>query len=160
MTKNYNENYNYNKKYKTKFVPKPTCVSNPKPINPSSITIHQAKLEFLHEVEEYLRAHIEMLRGDDFKITKKTDINGEYFTDYLTDTIVASYLPTSYNDMIEWTKQDPVIIEATDYVVDCLEFTSGSILCCVRNNIIVYLKNYVYCNLRAVMKRLEAEFRR
>jgi len=155
MTKNYNENYNYNKKYKTKFVPKPARDLNP---NSNPATIHEAKVEFLREVESHLREHIETLRGNDFRITKKTDINGDYFTDYLTDTIVASYLPTSYDDMIEWTKQDPVIIEATDYVVDCLKFTSSSILCCVRNNIIVYLKNYVYCNLRGVMKRLEEEF--
>ena len=115
-----------------------------------SQTIDQAKESLVNEVIKLLERNMKDVQKNNYRIHNKTKIGKgrEMFTDIVWEKILNKYMPITYDEIIAWTKQEPLLIERP--MQPCF-YREGedSIIAIIRSNIGNYLKQYVYKNVRA-----------
>jgi hypothetical protein len=112
-------------------------------------TLQSTKEKLWQDVIGFLEKNINDVKANNFKITKTTKIGynkecevKEMFDDILAEKIFDSYMPISYDEIVEWTKEEPMLIDSQ--IQPCFCGEDISILAMLKSNIANYLKIYIY----------------
>jgi len=130
--------------------------SNCKSCNPPYIPFSKIKYELLKEIKEFLIINIKDVQKVNFRIDEKSEIGGEMFGDYVFETIYYKYIPLSYDDIISWTKEEPILIYSF-IPQSCCENEEITVLTLLKRNIQNYLKRYVMNSLNRVIEDVKVE---
>lgn len=112
------------------------------------------KQAILRDIRKVLAENREALIACDFQIGEKTRVgkNGEMFDDLLFETIYYGYIPVAYDDLIGLTRQEPVLVGSL--IPSVWNLDNSSVLKIIRNNVINYLKAWVYERVGDLAKEL------
>jgi hypothetical protein len=115
-------------------------------------TIDEVKLYILRDMRRFLRENRESVVALNFKIKKESFIGKSMFDDFLFENMYYKYFPIAYDDLIEWTKQEPVLVGK---IIQPAKFPEESgILGMIEGNIISYLKAWFYTKLEGLVEEL------
>lgn len=118
-------------------------------------TLAQTKVVLLAEVKKFLSEHIEELEELDFKVDNSSRIGGELLDDYVFEMMYYKHIPVAYDDLIEWTKQDPILMGPP--IPPSFHTQEDGILSILKTNINNYLKAYVLERLPDLVGLVKAE---
>lgn len=121
--------------------------------NPNSHpTINQTKNLILKEARKLFRKNIETIKALNFKVDDHSSIGESMLDDYLNDIIYFKYMPTAYNDLIEWTRQEPILI--SKILPPSIYREDENILNILIGNTANYLKIWFYSKLDNLVNEL------
>jgi len=116
-------------------------------------TIDEVKLCILRDMKRFLRENRESVVALGFKIKKESFIGKSMFDDFLFENMYYKYFPIAYDDLIEWTKQEPVLV--SKIIQPACFREDGGILDILEGNIISYLKAWFYTKLEGLVDELK-----
>lgn len=119
--------------------------------------ISQAKQSLVADVQKHLERNIVDVAKNNYKLKgiSRLGRNREMLDDFLSGKIQNCYMPVTYDHIIEWTRQEPLIIERP--IHPCFFNEESGVLAIIRSNIHNYLKQYAYKFIKNWTKRAKRE---
>jgi hypothetical protein len=115
-------------------------------------TIDEVKVCILRDMRKFLKENRASVVALGFKIKKESFIGKSMFDDYLFENLYYKYFPVAYDDLIEWTKQEPLLVGKI--FQPSINLDSGGIIGLLEHNIILYLKEWFYTKLGGLLDEL------
>ena len=115
-------------------------------------TIDEVKVCILRDMRRFLRENRASVVALGFKVDRDSIIGVGHLDDFLFENMYYKYFPMAYDDFIEWTKQEPLLVGKIFH--PSISLDSGGILGLLEHNVSNYLKAWFYTKLDGLVEEL------
>jgi hypothetical protein len=116
-------------------------------------TINEVKECILQDMRYFLFENKTAIAELSFKINRHSKIGDGMLDDFLFDNMYNKHFPVAYDDLIEWTKQEPMLLNKIIYPTRLSE--NFGILRILEENVLNYLKAWFYTKLDMLVDELK-----